>query len=72
MQFHSVITNENLKTYVPKERKWIGEGNYQGKETLQRWFKVEILVILQKLGFSIADHNWFADYWQIWGAMDIL
>ena len=35
LQFHSVITNENLKTYIPKERRRIEEGKYRGKETLQ-------------------------------------
>ena len=31
---HSVITNEKLKIYIPKERQRIGEGKYRGKETL--------------------------------------
>ena len=35
LRFHSVITNENLKTYIPKERRRIEEGKYRGKETLQ-------------------------------------
>ena len=34
LQFYSVIRNENLKSYIPKERRRIGEGKYRGKETL--------------------------------------
>ena len=35
LQFHSVITNKNLESYISKERRRIEEGKHRGKETLQ-------------------------------------